>query len=111
MKSYMLKNLDLGYEEHFSRIASNDHVLPKALLHKLITNIGGETNEPINVSSDVLNYFDKEHNIYSAKTKWKCPKRIQLPCELTTLKFDLNCLIKFLELFILVGKCALVQEV
>ena len=64
IKSYMLKNLDLGYEEYFSRIASSDHVLPKALLHKLMTNIGGETNEPINVSSIVLNYFDEEQNIY-----------------------------------------------
>jgi len=68
VKSYMLKNLDLGYEEHFSRIASSDHFLPKALLHKLITNIGGEINEPINVSIIVLNYFDEEHNIYSEKT-------------------------------------------
>jgi len=68
VKSYMLKNLDLGYEEHFSRMASSDHVLPKALLHKLITNIGGETNEPIDVSSNVLNYFDEEHNIDSAET-------------------------------------------
>jgi len=85
MKSYMLKNLDLGYEEHFSRIASSDHVLPKALLHKLVTNIGGETNEPINVSSNVLNYFDEGQNIYSAKRKWKFLKPIKLPCELTTL--------------------------
>jgi len=85
IKSYMLKNLDLGYEEHFSRIASSDHVLPKALLHKLVTNIGGETNEPINVSSNVLNYFDEEQTIYSAKTKWKCLKPVQLPCELTKL--------------------------
>jgi hypothetical protein len=95
MKSYMLKNLDLGYEEHFSRIASSDHILPKALLHKLMTNIGGEINEPINVSSNVLNYFDEEQNIYSANTKLKCLKLIQLPCELTTLKFNFNCLIKF----------------
>jgi hypothetical protein len=69
MKSYMVKNLDLGYDEHFSQIASSDHVLPKAVLHKLLTNIGGETTEPINVSSNELNYLDEEQNIYSANTQ------------------------------------------
>jgi len=90
----MLKKLDLGYEDHFSRIASSDHFLPKALIHKLVTNIGGETNEPINVSSNVLNYFDEEQNIYFAKTKLKCLKPIQLPCELTKIKFNSTCHIK-----------------
>lgn len=59
MRSYMMKNLDLGYEEHFSQIASRDHVLPKALLRTLMTNIGGETTKPISVSSNGLNYLDE----------------------------------------------------
>jgi hypothetical protein len=53
IRSYMVKNLDLGYNDYYSQIASNDHILPKALLHKLVTNIGGETTEPINVSSNM----------------------------------------------------------
>jgi hypothetical protein len=52
IKSYMVKNLDLGYNDYYSQIASSDHVLPKVLLNKLVTNIGGETTEPINVSSN-----------------------------------------------------------
>jgi hypothetical protein len=51
MTSFSMENLNIGYEDVFNYIGSKDSIVPKSLFFKLVTSIGGDTAEQLNVSS------------------------------------------------------------
>jgi hypothetical protein len=51
MTSFNMEDVNIAYEDVFNYIGSRDSIVPSSVFFKLLTRIGGDTSEQLNVSN------------------------------------------------------------